>query len=60
MTDTMTITVDKPSMLDLTNTTGEGPFLLLAIVAIAAIAVVLGFFGMKKKKESPPQSPPMQ
>lgn len=63
MTDTMTIKVDKPSPLDLANTAGDGPYLLLGIIAIAAVAVILALFMAKKKKTPPsipPQNPPMQ
>lgn len=59
VTDTMTITVNKPSMLDLTNSTGDGPYLMIGIIALAAIAVIIGVL-MAKKKKTPPQSPPMQ
>lgn len=59
-TDTGTVTVTAPSALDLTNTTGSGPILLLGIVAIVIVAAILVVvLVVRKKKTSPPGPPPM-
>jgi len=60
ISDATTITVQKPSPLDLANTTGSGPYLLMGIVAIVVVAVALGLLITKKKRSSPPMQPPAQ